>query len=361
MDPITDTQKLEKLTEQNRNRQKTYYNNHKEKILQKKLAEREQIKEINKPPPPAPIIPTEFTLEQIIDVFTKSITSANTLKKYICDMKRVFKLSGITEFTGSLQEHFIIKESLENSKYSLSTIKGSFQSILVFIDYSNIDTKVKAKYDKCHKIFIIKCEDQNTKRKTDKSHSVMLFNEYKEKILEKFGNESQEYLIVSLYDEFTCRDDYGGIRILRNVPIDNGTDNYVFIDGNKQCSIILNTYKTSNLYGKMVRMLSPELSDIIISYIKRRNLCSFLFPENLSGLSRYIIDMNKKIGVKGGICLLRHMKVTDFLTRTDLTPEMRLEMSEKMLHSEGMQQRYLRGKLDPSLLVHCNPVNDITL
>jgi hypothetical protein len=67
----------------------------------------------------------------IIDVFTSTITKPNTVKKYICDVKRVFKLSGITSFTGSLEEFFVIKESMANSKYSISTIKGSFLTVAV--------------------------------------------------------------------------------------------------------------------------------------------------------------------------------------------------------------------------------------
>ena len=119
MDTSTDFEKIKKITENNRERQVRYYNNHKEKILAKKAIEREQIRVINAPPPPPEIIPIEFTLQMIIDVFTSTTTRPNTVKKYICDVKRVFKLSNITSFTGTLEEFFGIKDSLNNSKYSL--------------------------------------------------------------------------------------------------------------------------------------------------------------------------------------------------------------------------------------------------
>ena len=61
--------KLQKVAEQNRNRQKTFYANHKQEILAKKHAERKQ------PPPPAPIIPTEFTCDMILDIFKVNINN----------------------------------------------------------------------------------------------------------------------------------------------------------------------------------------------------------------------------------------------------------------------------------------------
>ena len=149
------------------------------------------MKELNATPEPAPIIPTDFTLEEIINVFTSTITKPNTVKKYIFDIKRVFKLSGITMFTGSLEEFFGMKESLNNSKYSLSTIKESYQSILVFITNSKmiVDTKTIQKYDKEHEIYSIKYEVLITKRNTDEEEMVIPFTEYHKRILDFFGKE----------------------------------------------------------------------------------------------------------------------------------------------------------------------------
>ena len=81
MDTNTDSEKIKKITEQNRNRQKTYYLKHEQGILDKMKNSREQLKELNAIPELAPIIPTEFTLDMIIDVFTSTITKPNTVKK----------------------------------------------------------------------------------------------------------------------------------------------------------------------------------------------------------------------------------------------------------------------------------------
>ncbi len=107
---------------------------------------------------------------------------------------------------------------------------------------------------------------------------------------------SKEYLIASLYNGITCRDDYGSMKIMRNIPYDNGKDNILFYDKLKNCYIILNTYKTSDMYGKKVRILSPELRTLLISYIERNRLADYLFPDDIEyGLSRHIIDMNRRL------------------------------------------------------------------
>ena len=357
-DTNEDAQKLANITIKNRERQARYYLKHKQGILDKMKNSREQLKELNAIPEPAPIIPSNFTLGMIIDVYTSTITRPNTVKKYICDMKRVFKLSGITSFTGSLDEYIIIKNSIDDSRYSLSTKKGSFQAILVFITNSKIvtDTKVLANYDKCQKIYIIKCEDENTKRKSEKEHAVIPFTECHQRILDFFGADSKEYLIASLYNELTARDDFGCLRILRIIPYDNGSDNILFIDHRKEkCHITLNNYKTSNIYGKIIRRLSPELCSLIVSYTDRHLLLGFLFPEEIeTGLGTYITNMNKKIDIDGGVNYIRHSKVSEFLQKPDLTPEMRLKFSDGMMHSESTQQKYRRGILDANLKELCD-------
>jgi hypothetical protein len=357
-DTNTDSQRIEKLAEMNRARQARYYQKNRQSILDKYHVEREQIRVLNIPPPPVEIIPTEFTLEMVISTFEATITRPNTVKKYICDMKRVFKLSGITVFTGTLDEFYGIKQSIDESKYSLSTKKGSFQAILVFITNSRIgvDKKVLANYDRCHKIYCIKYEDQNTKKKTDNAEMVLPFTKYHKKIKDYFGADSKEYLIASLYNELTARDDYGALIIKRINPFDDGICNFICINKTKtNCFIVLNTYKTSNLYGKKVKVFSDELCSLIVNYIQKNQMADYLFPEEVeSGLSKYVSDMNEKIGVSGGINAIRHMKVSEFLQKPDLTPEMRLQFSTDCMHSESTQQRYRRGVLDDNLKELCD-------
>jgi hypothetical protein len=64
--------------------------------------------------------------------------------------------------------------------------------------------------------------------------------------------------------------------------------------------------------------------------------------------------MNKKVDVDGGINQIRHMKVSEFLQKPDLTPEMRLNFSADCMHSESMQQKYRRGVLSENLRIFCD-------
>lgn len=338
--------KLQKVAEQNRIRQARFYEKNKDKILTKKQTERDQLKIINTPPPPAPIIPTEFTLDMILDIFKANISNENTLNKYSNDIKRVFLLTGLEKFTGSLNEYILIKDKFDNSKYSVSTIKGSYQAILVFLNHSKIviPKAIASKYDKQYKIYTIRYEDTIKSRQSALKHSVITFEDYLKKVLEHFGQESKQYLVASLYHEVTCRDNFGSLRILRKVPYDNGVDNFLYIDNKNRATVILNKYKTANVYGKIVRMLSPELSALINSYIERNNLAGYLFPDDITkGLTRFICEkINRPIGISGGINAIRHMRVSEFLCQPDLTPEMRLRFASDMGHSESTQQKYQR-------------------
>ena len=65
-DTNEDAQKLANITIKNRERQARYYLKHKQGILDKMKISREQLKELNAIPEPAPIIPSNFTLDMII-------------------------------------------------------------------------------------------------------------------------------------------------------------------------------------------------------------------------------------------------------------------------------------------------------
>ena len=170
------TDKLSFLRQQTNKRQTKYYQAHKAEILAKKQAERAILKELNAPAPPPIILETEYSLEMIETVFTEHITNTNTLKKYNGDMKRVFTLCNIQYFTTTIDTYNSIKETLDNSKYSLSTRRGCVQSILVFIDKSKIviEPKITALYSVLYEVYGIKCNDANNAKKTNIRHYKVL-------------------------------------------------------------------------------------------------------------------------------------------------------------------------------------------
>ena len=72
------------------------------------------------------------------------------------------------------------------------------------------------------------------------------FTDYKQKVLDKFGENSKEYLIVSMYDEVTCRDDLNLKIIQSNTDVIKDENNYLIlpVDSRVNASNVLNNYKT---------------------------------------------------------------------------------------------------------------------
>ena len=339
---MNNEEKLEQIQAKNRARQTRYYNAHKDKILQKKQADRAAVKVLNTPVPEV-IIPTEYTLDMIQEILNK-IENENTKRKYTNDIKRLFTLSGIQKFTGTMVEFNLIKNSVENSNYSLSTRKGTIQSILVFLEKSGmlIDNKVKARYALLYDVLVVKTTDEHAEKVKDTNNDVMLYSDYIQLVLNKFGDDSKEYLVGMMYNEVTVRDNFGGLKIIDSFDCDDGKGNFLLKNGD--FTIILNDYKTSKIYEKQIFTLSVELADLLTNYIDKHELADFLFPTHVKkGLSQTVISMNKKIGVVGGINTIRKMKISTFLQQDNLTAEDRLKQSRSMCHSIGVQQKYRRG------------------
>ena len=355
---MNDTDKLALLRQRTNKRQTKYYQAHKAVILAKKQREREQLRIMNSPPPPPIVLPIEYTLEMIQDIFTENCDNANTRKKYNGDMKRIFKICELQYFTTTIDTYNAVKESLDSSKYSLQTRRGCIQSILVFIDKSGIvcEPKITALYSVLYEVYGIKCTDQNDKRKTNGDDDVMDYDAYMKLILDHYGVDSKQYLIVSLYKECCMRDDFGLLEVIDDLDNDNNTENFIFRHEGS-CSIIMNTYKTSTVYGKLIYPLTEHLDTLINNYIDNNNIiqngyADFLFPDRKK-LSVYITNMNKKIGLLGiGINTFRHSIISTFLSNPDLTAEQRHNFAIRAGHKEETQKNYRRGVkgvLDPSL------------
>jgi hypothetical protein len=359
---MNDTEKLESLRNANRDRQQKYYKAHKSQILEKKLKERTIVKEATRVITPI-VIPKEFTLEMCIEVFNEHIPNINTKLKYINDLKRVFKLSGIQVFSGTMEEFNSIKKAVESSKYSLSTQRGSIQSLLVFIDHSKIviDKKVLARYALLLDVAKVKTDDQLIERMNNPDNAVIPYDEYLKLIYEKYPENSKGRIVALLYKEVPCRDDFGSLKLIDSLDEDNGIGNFLL----RNCeNIILNNYKTKNVYDKVVYDLSSKLSEILLDYIDSCEIKDYLFPEQ-KPLSAFVISMNKKLGLKISINTLRKMSVSEFLAKANITAEDRMEQSRKMCHSVATQKTYKRKitkktkkyTIDPSLLQYCDSVN----
>ena len=100
----------------------------------------------------------------------------------------------------------------------------------------------------------------------------MPFNEYKQLVLEHYGNDSKEFIIASLYDQVPCRDNLGTLKIVGNMKDTTLNDkmNCIVIPRVPTVgTVVLNVYKTSTKYETLKYKLNSELTNMLRDYISK--------------------------------------------------------------------------------------------
>ena len=226
--------------------------------------------------------------------------------------------------------------------YSLNTKKGLFQIIVWLIDNLQIPlTAFKIKiYKKKFEEYKIKSTDLTEEKITNELDSVIPYKEYINKIKTKFGEDSKEFLLASLYNELTVRDDFYNLIIKQDNNNLSDDNNYIIVN-DKKSKIILNQYKSREKYKTINHTVSSVLDKLIKNYIKNKNL---KIDDTLFGktpLTKIIGTMNRAVDIEGSINTLRHIKVSDEL-RGVKDVEKRQQLAAIMLHSPATQQKYIR-------------------
>jgi hypothetical protein len=277
-----------------------------------------------------------------------------TIETHKNQINNVFRFCGCDNLYECLKNFDKAKPAILNGKkkngeeYELNAKKMTFESITFSIDHFNVPIlpATRVKWVNFFETFKIKSKKQTEARKEDPNFAVLPMNAYMEKILEKFGIDSKEYLIVTMYNELTCRDDYT-VKIIKNKKeMTNKIDNYLIVPKTKKSNVtvVLHSYKTDKKYGVIECEFSPPASAIVRKYIIKKELPydGFLFPETNNGLAGFISEMNPKIGEKGGVSYIRKSKISQELSNEDITDEERVELASKMMHSPIAQLAYVR-------------------
>ena len=351
--------KLNKILIQNRLRQQTYYNKHKELINAKRRSiykiGKEKLKPEEQPTEEKPLVvyQTDFSksktisYEDIVNGLTSLDISDGSRLKYKNDIKRLMTLTECTNIITCFKDYKKLINIINNSTkpngdpYSINTKKSLFQMILFLIDKLNIpiSAKIKQQYNKQFEILKISSNDENIEKQ--ETVSIISFDKYLEKVKTEYGVESKMYVLSSLYKEVTLRDNF----ILEIVSsFEEATDNnknYIVVPKKGNLILIINKYKTVEKYGVIKVKLSKELSNLIKNYINREKLVIGDYLFGSKPLTDYVRKKNKQIGVTGGINEYRHMSVSDLLN-TQPTAEARQELAESMKHSPLTQIKYAR-------------------
>jgi len=306
----------------------------KEKRIGRPLTEQEKENLIKKN------IPTETNNEYFDFINSQDFTSEQTKKKYLEDMKRLNKLVSSLSITNLIQTNKLIP-IIKNSPYSLNTKKDML--VIVYSLYKKLGYELSSELFEEKQGYFYDLVDMIECEQLEKRNEIIPnFNEYMDKVKNYFGENSKMYLLALLYNELTIRDDFQ--LILTNTYPSDKTKNYLKLNPLKH-TILINKFKTEKKYSPIEEILSKKLSVLITKYIQDNNLQNgdYLFDNKL--LSGYILQENKKIGINGGICLFRQMKITDIYNNPTMKRYDKIKLAEIMKHSYNIQQNYIRTQL----------------
>jgi len=234
-------------------------------------------------------------------------------------------------------------------KYSINSKKGIYQTIVYLIDKFNIPISVadKKKFQNAFDSYKIKSTEQTEERASSEEYAVMPIKKYMEKVKEKFGTDSKEFLVVSLYNDLTVRDDYSPMTIVTSKQeINNTTENYLIVPKTRlNCVLFIQSYKTDKKYGTIEHKTSAGLNKLLREYIQTKELSDgdYLFNSK-NGLSDFVSKMNKTLGITngGGINYIRESKISQELNSKAYSTEKRVELARSMKHSPVAQLKYVR-------------------
>jgi hypothetical protein len=366
-----------------RNRQKRYYDSHKDTVKQKKKDDRKELKElrerfaglgVNAPTAPcdecanqdpipvvAPVVAPKkagkpkFDEASVIQALQDSteFNSENTRKGYISSIRQIFRLTKCTTLQKCLAGYDKIKKLVEtglqvNGKpYSLNATKSLFQAIVYVVDHLKvpIPDATREKYRVLQQIYVGNSKKQTEHNKTNPANAVMLYSTYLGKIKAEFGAKSKQYLVAKMYDEVTVRDDFQLMIISSEREMTSDTQNYLVVPRivKNNATFVIQSYKTSKKYGIIRQKVSTVLSKQLRDWITENKLShgDLLFQNKT--LSDFVSVMNRAVGASSGINYLRHAKVSEVMSRQVMTDEDRVMFSRRMAHSPMTSLSYVRS------------------
>jgi len=198
-------------------------------------------------------------------------------------------------------------------------------------------------YKDLYKRFDFLTREQTKQNKNVELHDI---DDYVLRVLDKFGQNSKQYLVAKLYQESTRRDDFQ-LKIINNISQANDNlVNYILVPTTRAvCEIINNSHKTGHVYEPLIKKLSQNLSNLIRTYITNHSLKYGDYLLGKSSLTLYVSNMSKEIGLAGNtINTLRKMYITKFLS-VPRTLEERQRIANEFGHSLAMQENVYKGIL----------------
>jgi hypothetical protein len=366
--------RIDDKKQKNREAQKKFYNKNKESIKEHKRKCYKQLKDkynsiinneiidepINEPAVvdlPEPVITkttksskSNFTIDRIVEELNKLDINPNTRKKYINDITTLMRITECNDLQKCLKKPMKIFQYLDeattknNTLYSINSKKGYIQSILFVVDKLGINLNKKIKNLYIDKFNSLKIE--SSKQSEEKNNDTIIdFNTYLDLVKSTFGENSKNYVISKMYYEVPVRDDLH-LKIVNNdIQDENDNDNYLILPSKlttkNKMVVVINEYKTKNLYGTLKFVLSKQLQNIILKYINdnKLNIGDYLFGKQKSN-SDFVSKQNKILNVSGGINNYRRMTINTYKNKS---PDEIVKLNKNMGHSYEASKNYIRN------------------
>ena len=215
-----------------------------------------------------------------------------------------------------------------NKTYASNTLITLYKAVLFYFEKFNIKVKQtnKSKWEDAIQIYdAIAFVELQKKNKS----VIPSFDEYSQRVLNKFGIYSREYIIVKIYQQVKCRDDLNLIVADSSTPLDKLT-NYLLVG--EIYRVVLNDYKTIDRYGVIDVELDTELTNLLSHYMENNaiKIGDNLF--NTNNISKIVSRINQNLGILGwgAINLIRKMIASD---ASMLPIEHQVKVAREMGHS----------------------------
>ena len=184
-----------------------------------------------------------------------------------------------------------LSDIIEEKGYKPNTTKTYFQAILILIrEYKELSTH----QDKYYELFQHYKEIANNYNlEKELNGEVISFTDIMNSVLKQFGEDSQQFLLILLYDELTLRNDFEGI------SFDTSADKHINL--NEGTINIKNFTKTHKRYPPIVNhKLTDEFMQLVNKSLQKQPR-PYLFKFKVKTLLK-----NMKLSVN----TLRHSKIS---------------------------------------------------
>jgi len=261
--------------------------------------------------------------------------SASTQKNYEERCRKLLSILHPDSCEEFIRQLLLAEETIEKIKASDLTHASQMEVIKAIpcifkvISGEELKKEEKAPYTK---VMMLHSIDYDRKKAMEKRDPLPTFAEFLEMVKSEYGEDSEEFLLMSLYSELTCRDNFCQILLLPRFDGRRINHNYIIANNTETASAVINCHKTQKYQGTIRVTFSKKVSNRLKRYINTHKMQyeDCLFPQQ--SLSGYVSRILDRCHLSGGISTLRDMRVSETINDPSKTSEDLQRLSQEMGH-----------------------------